>query len=134
MENGIKFLKSNIKYLRTLNKETQEELAKVVGKTYTTIGNWESGYRTPDNIDVYNISKHYGVSLDDLFGKDLRFEDQLKTIRETMGDKQLTLPRDSGKWTAGESVSINEYLEYVEELKKENDKLHMIEEMLRGNK
>lgn len=72
------FLTSNIKYLRKVNKESQEKLANVINKKYTTIGNYEAGIRNPDWIDIYYIAKHYNISIDDLIKKDLRKDNNLK--------------------------------------------------------
>lgn len=66
------FLNTNIKYLRKLNKESQEKLGKIINKKDSTIGNYEKGIRNPDYIDLYFIAKHYNVSVDDLIKKDFR--------------------------------------------------------------
>lgn len=65
---------SNIKHLRISNGETQEELGSICGKTNTAISNWEKGIREPDAIDLSILSNHFGISIDDLMKKDLRFE------------------------------------------------------------
>lgn len=68
------YLATNIKYLRTINKKTQEELAKVCDKKNTAISNWEKGIREPDAMDLANISIFFNISIDDLVLKDLRKE------------------------------------------------------------
>lgn len=66
------YLSTNIKYLRTINKKTQEELANVCGKKNTAVSNWEKGIRQPDAIDLAVISNFFNISIDDLMLKDLR--------------------------------------------------------------
>ena len=66
------YLSTNIKYLRTINKKTQEELANVCGKKNTAVSNWEKGIRQPDAIDLAVISNFFTISIDDLMLKDLR--------------------------------------------------------------
>ena len=66
------YISTNIKHLRTQKKMTQEQLAKVVGKVYTTIGNWEAGIREPNAVDLSNLANFFGVSIDDLIKKDMR--------------------------------------------------------------
>lgn len=66
------YLSTNIKYLRTVNKKTQEELANVCGKKNTAVSNWEKGIRQPDAIDLAIISNFFNISIDDLMLKDLR--------------------------------------------------------------
>lgn len=69
---NILYLSTNIKYLRTINKKTQEELAYVCGKKNTAVSNWEKGIRQPDAIDLAIISNFFNISIDDLMLKDLR--------------------------------------------------------------
>lgn len=69
------YISSNIKHLRTIRGVTQEQLAKVCGKGYTAIGNWEKGIREPSAVDLANIANFFGVSIDDLVKKDLRLND-----------------------------------------------------------
>lgn len=71
-------LNTNIRYLRLINNESQEDLSKVINKGYTSIGNYEKGIRNPDYMDLYLIAKHYNISVDDLIKKDLRFETDVK--------------------------------------------------------
>lgn len=72
------YIATNIKYLRTINKKTQEELAKVCNKKNTAISNWEKGIREPDAIDLIMISNFFNISIDDLMLKDLRTGDVKK--------------------------------------------------------
>lgn len=75
--NSLNFhLQTNLKYLRLKNKESQDVLGKVINKGGTAIGNYESGIRNPDYVDLYFIAKHYGISVDDLLTKDLRLDDE----------------------------------------------------------
>lgn len=72
-ENKI-FLSSNIKYLRILNKKTQEEVGEICNKTNTAVSNWEKGIREPDAVDLSALSNYFNISIDDLMLKDLRFD------------------------------------------------------------
>lgn len=69
------FISTNIKHLRVTKGITQEQLAKVCGKGYTAIGNWEKGIREPNAVDLANIANFFNISIDDLIKKDLRFND-----------------------------------------------------------
>ena len=69
------FISTNIKHLRATKGITQEQLAKVCGKGYTAIGNWEKGIREPSIVDLANIANFFNISIDDLIKKDLRFND-----------------------------------------------------------
>ena len=74
MKNNKIYIASNLKYLRSVNKKTQGDLAKLCNKKNTAISNWEKGIREPNSIDLAKISNYFNVSIDDLIKKDLRFE------------------------------------------------------------
>ena len=67
------YISTNIKHLRLQKGITQEQLAKVCNKGYTAVGNWEAGIREPNATDLANIANFFGVSIDDLIKKDLRY-------------------------------------------------------------
>lgn len=69
------YLSANIKYLRTINKKTQEELAKYCQKTKTAVCNWEKGIREPNAVDIALISNFFNVSTDDLIKNDMRIKE-----------------------------------------------------------
>jgi len=62
---------SNIKYLRKLKKFTQGEMAGELALKNTAISNWEQGISIPDVSVALKISNYFGVSVNDLFSKDL---------------------------------------------------------------
>lgn len=66
------FFSTNLKYLRQVNKLTQEELGKKLDKDYSTIGKWEKGQRSPIMYDVLRIVELFNISLEDLIYKDMR--------------------------------------------------------------
>lgn len=72
------YFSTNLKYLRLLNKDSQEELANKINKIdkeetihYTTIGRWENGNREPSINSVIKIADVYEVPIADLVAKDL---------------------------------------------------------------
>jgi transcriptional regulator with XRE-family HTH domain len=65
------YLPKNIKYLRKINSKTQAQLGLEVNKGHTSIGNWETGFNEPNNVDLKKIAIYFGVSIDDLLTKDL---------------------------------------------------------------
>lgn len=74
MDDNKIFLASNLKYLRILNKKTQEEVGEICNKTNTAVSNWEKGIREPDAVDLFTLSNYFNISIDDLMIKDLRFD------------------------------------------------------------
>ena len=61
--------------LRLLRKEkrlTQTQLAGQIGIGQTAVANYESGRRFPDEENLVRIADFFGISLDDLVGRDYR--------------------------------------------------------------
>lgn len=61
------YIGNKIRYYRNLNKMTQQELADKIGIGKAAISNYESGYRTPQQNRMFELSEALGVSINDLF-------------------------------------------------------------------
>ena len=114
VDNEKIFLASNIKYLRTVNGKTQEEVGKICNKTNTAVSNWEKGIREPDALDLSALSNYFNISIDDLMLKDLRINNNRKLSElEILFNKHQNLLNDDDK----------EYIKFIiEKRKKENKK------------
>ena len=55
-----------IKDIRLKNKLTQEEFASSLGVTYQAVSKWENGKNIPDVGIMKEISKKYGVDIDEI--------------------------------------------------------------------
>lgn len=55
----------NIRRLRLMHGETQQELGDVIGYGATTVANYESGYRMPALETFMVIAYHYEATLED---------------------------------------------------------------------
>ena len=78
----MNYLSKNIKFLRQVNHLTQEQLAKIVGKTRTLICAWESDDRNITTEDIIKISDHFNIPMDKLVGTDLANTDSNETFDE----------------------------------------------------
>ncbi len=59
------YFKENLRYMRHMNRETQDELALYLGyKSFTTIQKWEDGTSIPSMPKIGKIAEHYNVPLD----------------------------------------------------------------------
>ena len=91
----------NIKYLRSANGYSQEELAKALGyKSYTTITKWESGVSEPTLKMVNKIAKFFDVSVNDLcytqFGRDNKKISQKRGVTiDVLGRVAAGIPIDA---------------------------------------
>lgn len=60
----------NLKELRIANKETQAEIANLLGITRAAYTNIENGKREPDIATLDLLANHFSVSVDYLLGRD----------------------------------------------------------------
>ena len=67
----MNFLGKNIRYLRKQTSKTQSELASLIGKGQTTIGNWENGISEPNLDELLLLSNYFDTPLDILIKVDL---------------------------------------------------------------
>ncbi len=90
----------NLKFLRNRENMTQDELAKKMGKDYSTIGKWELGQRNPMMADILKLSDIFNISVQDIVEKDLRIKDE-DTYDETnvLFDKYKDVLTDDDKET-----------------------------------
>lgn len=65
------FLGKNIRYLRKRSSQRQDDIALLVNKGQTTIGNWENGVSEPSIGDLLIISNYFGIPIDVLVKTDL---------------------------------------------------------------
>ena len=64
--------KTNLRYLRKVNKMSQDELAEKLGyKSFTTVQKWEDGTSFPVVANLNRIASIFNVELDDLLNVDL---------------------------------------------------------------
>lgn len=70
--------KDKLKHLRIENNLTQADIAKAIGVSPATIGNYEQGTREPRNNEMWQkLADYFGISVDELMDKD-------NTIRYTV--------------------------------------------------
>lgn len=65
-------LRDKLKYLRMLNKMTQQELANKLCVSKMTISNYEVGKTEPDIDMLVSIAEQFGVTVDYLVGHEIK--------------------------------------------------------------
>lgn len=75
-------LGNNIRCLRELFEETEEQLAFSIGVGATAISNYELGEREPERDRLISIAKHFGVTLDSLLNGDFSGLKKTKSWKE----------------------------------------------------
>lgn len=68
------FFSTNLKHLREEKGLSQSRLAEKIGVNQTTIARWEDDNRVPTIDNAIDVADALNVSLIDLLGKDLRFD------------------------------------------------------------
>ena len=80
--------KNRLKELRKNNHLTQKELAENLQMPTSTLANYESGNRTPNQTQLINMSKYFHVSVDYLIGKS-EYKNALEEYDANLGEKRL---------------------------------------------
>lgn len=75
-----------MRYIRKQLSKTQSELASLLKKGQTTIGNWENGVSEPNLEELIVLSNYFDISLDTL----------IKTDLTAMSSQQAPWPRENG--------------------------------------
>ena len=67
----MNFLGKNLRYIRKQLSKTQSEIASLLKKGQTTIGNWENGISEPSLEELVILSNYFDIPLDVLIKVDL---------------------------------------------------------------
>lgn len=78
-----------IKELRSLKQLNQQDLALALDMKQSTIANYEKNIRTPNLETLILISDYFGISLDELIGREKRDFDNMIKLSDELLDKLL---------------------------------------------
>jgi transcriptional regulator with XRE-family HTH domain len=87
----MNFLGKNIRYLRKQSSKTQTDLAVLINKGQTTIGNWENQISEPNVEELLIISNYFGIPVDLLLKEDIAQRD----LHKNAGGSDEKLSRKS---------------------------------------
>lgn len=109
----MNFLSTNIKFLRQQKNLTQEDIAKIVGKSRVLVSQWESDERDITTEDIIKLSDYFNVSMDAFVGKDLRISQNSVNELDVLYNKNKDILTEDDK----------DYIKFIiEKRKKEIDK------------
>ena len=94
------FLGKNLRYLRKQSSKTQSEIAALIKKGQTTVGNWENGISEPNLEELLIISNYFDIPLDTLLKVDL----SEMSVFQRQGSSNVT-PYDHSE---GEPLQVRE--------------------------
>lgn len=78
-------LGKTLKAYRRLNNLSQEELGRIINKERQTISTYEIGLRIPNIYTLCDLADLYGISLDELIGRQ-------KMTRVWLPEKKISEP------------------------------------------
>ena len=97
---------SVLKSLRKSNNLTQEDLAKALKVSRSTIGMYENGSREPDYETLESIADYFNVAIDYLLGRTLKTP---KLIQPTT----IAACFDGDEYTEEELEKIKEFAAFI---------------------
>ena len=104
------YFPKNLKYIRTISKLDQKEMAEDLGVAQSTLSCWETGLRSPDLDMVAKISKYLNI-YDDFITKDLTNETENNFDElELLFDKNKNILTEDDK----------QYIKFIIEKRKKN--------------
>jgi transcriptional regulator with XRE-family HTH domain len=115
------FLGKNLRHLRKQSSRTQSEIASLIQKGQTTIGNWENGISEPSLNELLIISNYFDISVDSLLKADLT-ETQVQVGRPSVprnyipNDKELPKAEEPGNAMAFVLKEIKDMQQKIEQL------------------
>jgi transcriptional regulator with XRE-family HTH domain len=82
----------NLRYLRKKSGLKQEDMLDFLRITRSTWSNYEIGFSNPKLPEVVNISKFFGVTLDELVMQDLETQDPLPKKKGQRDAREYATP------------------------------------------
>jgi transcriptional regulator with XRE-family HTH domain len=127
------FLGKNLRHLRRQSAKTQSEIASLIQKGQTTIGNWENGISEPSLNELLIISNYFDIPIDALLKTDLSGT----TIPDTQRQpgvphphrKQVVRPYDQPEEelpTAGEQDNLSFVWQAIRNIRAEMEQLQAL--------
>src|SRR5580692_5854642 len=115
------FLGKNLRHLRKQSARTQSEIASLIQKGQTTIGNWENGISEPSLNELLIVSNYFDISIDTLLKVDLA-EAQIPLSRP--GIPRTYIPNDKEPLKAEEPANAMAFV--LKEIKDMQQKIEQL--------
>jgi transcriptional regulator with XRE-family HTH domain len=121
------FLGKNLRYLRKQSSKTQSEIAALIKKGQTTVGNWENGISEPNLEELLIISNYFDIPLDTLLKVDLsevnvyqRQGSAIATSYDHADTEDQTIKEDKLNYVLREIKNLREEMERINSRLPEN--------------
>ena len=116
------YLGKNLRYLRKQLSKTQSEIASLIKKGQTTIGNWENGISEPNLDELLVISNFFDIPLDPLVKVDLA--EVNSNHRSATGVSPYDHTSDPSPLVREKDDKLSFVLQEIQFLREEMEKIH----------
>ena len=116
------YLGKNLRYLRKQLSKTQSEIASLIKKGQTTIGNWENGISEPNLDELLVISNFFDIPLDPLVKVDLA--EANSNHRSATGVSPYDHTPDPSPLAREKDDKLSFVLQEIQFLREEMEKIH----------
>jgi len=107
---------SRIKILREENLETQDDIARILNVSRATISKYESNDREPDIKTIKSLARHFGATIDYLFGEtEIKnmpesIAENIRLIKGSFSDQDFCTVIRESTGVSLEEIEINNYI------------------------
>lgn len=79
-----------LKEQREINGLSQNKLAKLTGISQQNISRWEKEEKIPSIVFCAQLADFYGISIDELIGRDYKTENKKTTVKNSFNGSTIT--------------------------------------------
>lgn len=108
----------NLRLLRETLGISQTELGKKIGVARSTICQYESGRREPDNETLQRLADFFNVSVDYLLGREQPVEKQEISVPEKYKDVMVAFQDGAENLTQEDIDDVVKFIEFLKNKKK----------------
>lgn len=83
---GVNPIGTKLLHLRLERNETQEQVADSIGISYVSLSRYETGQRMPKMDILSRLADHYGVTVDELLGREPVVSQESWDVDTAFGD------------------------------------------------
>jgi transcriptional regulator with XRE-family HTH domain len=116
------YLGKNLRHLRKQLSKTQSEIAKLIKKGQTTIGNWENGISEPNIDELLIISNFFDIPIDALLRTDL--SEAHAHYRQAGTPVPYDASAEPSSFVRDRDDKLTFVLEEIRQLREEMERLH----------
>lgn len=118
---AMHFLGKNLRWLRKQSSKTQSEIAALIKKGQTTVGNWENGISEPNLEELLIISNYFDIPLDTLLKVDLS---EVNVYQRQGSAGSTVYDHSNTEASTAKEDKLNYVLEEIKNLREEMERIN----------